>query len=94
MPLIEVPHDAVSLRQALDPPGSWCALEDSPVVAVRSAPGDGLLLLATPRRVVAVGDDGPVWRTPRLAIEGLHLGEQADGKLPGIADPCDDAAGE
>lgn len=75
----------------VDAPERWWVLEDAPVVAVRSAPADRLLVLATPRRVVAVGVDGVVWRTPRLAIDGIQLGEPADGRLPGVADPRDDA---
>jgi hypothetical protein len=70
-------------------PERWWALEESPVVAVRSATADGLLVLANPRRVMAVGQNGMAWRTPRLAIDGIELGEPADGVLPGVSDPRD-----
>ncbi|WP_138974088.1 hypothetical protein [Patulibacter medicamentivorans] len=75
----------------VDAPERWWVLEDSPVVAVRSATAEGLLVLATPRRVVAVGRDGVAWRTPRLAIDGIELAAPTDGELRGIADPRDDA---
>lgn len=61
-------------------------LEDAPIVAVRSAVNDGLLVLATSRRVVGVGADGVVWRTPRLAIDGIGLEQPSGGGLPGVAD--------
>jgi len=73
-------------------PGQWWALDDSPVVAVRAATDESLLIFATPRRVVAIGPDGGVaWRTPRLAVDGIQLGEVVAGKLTGVADPRDDA---
>lgn len=73
----------------VEQPGRWWSLKDAPVVAIRSATTDGLLVLATPQRVVAVGRDGLAWRTPRLAIDGIKLGEPTDGELRGIADPRD-----
>lgn len=72
-------------------PERWWALEDSPIVAVRSAAEHGLLVLATPWRVLAVGTDGVAWRTPRLSIDGISLREPADGALRGTADPQDEA---
>jgi hypothetical protein len=74
-------------------PERWWVLEDSPVVAVRSAASDGLLVLATPWRVAAVGPDGVVWRTPRLAIDGIGLDEPSDGEISGVADPDDEQQG-
>lgn len=72
-------------------PERWWTLEDSPIVAVRSAADSGLLVLATPWRVLAVGTDGVAWRTPRLSIDGISLGEPADDVLHGNADPQDEA---
>lgn len=75
-------------------PKEWWALEDGPVVAVRSALAERLLLLATPWRVVAVGEGGLAWRTSRIAIDGIALGEVSDGRLAGVADPHDDESQE
>jgi hypothetical protein len=75
-----------------DAPERWWVLQDSPVVVVRCAPAEKLLVLATPWRVVAVGDAGVAWRTSRIAIDAIALGEIADGQLAGIADPEDDEA--
>lgn len=74
----------------VEDPEGWWALEDAPIVAVRSAVGDGLLVLATSRRVVGVGADGVVWRTPRLAVDGISVGQPAGSELSGVADPRDE----
>jgi hypothetical protein len=58
-----------------------------PVTSVTSLTDVGLLLLATPWRVLAIGRDGPAWRTERLAIDGLRLDETRDSRLVGVADP-------
>jgi hypothetical protein len=73
-------------------PDGWWALEDAPVVVVRCAVAENLLVLATPWRVIAVSDSGVVWRTSRVAIDGISLGEPAGGELVGVADPDDDEA--
>jgi len=69
-------------------PACWRALEDAPVTAALSAVADGLLLLATPWRVIAVGADGVAWRTPRLAIDGVAFSAATGGRLTGVADPA------
>lgn len=71
-------------------PKEWWVLEASPVIAVRSALAERLLLFATPWRVIAVGESGLAWQTPRIAIDGIVLGEVCDGQLAGVADPHDD----
>jgi hypothetical protein len=58
-----------------------------PVIFVTSLTDVGLLLLATPWRVLAIGRDGPAWRTERLAIDGLRLDETDGSRLVGVADP-------
>jgi hypothetical protein len=58
-----------------------------PVIFVTSLTDVGLLLLATPWRVLAIGRDGPAWRTERLAIDGLRLDETDGPRLVGVADP-------
>lgn len=70
-------------------PEQWWVLDDGPVVAVRSAPAEGLLVFATPWKVIGVGADGVAWRTSRIAIEGISLGEVTDGELRGVADADD-----
>jgi hypothetical protein len=75
----------------VEQPEHWSVLEDAPVVAVRSAVDDGLLVLATPRRILALGPGGIAWKTPRLAIDGVEIGTPVDGHLRGIADPRDEA---
>jgi hypothetical protein len=75
-------------------PERWRALEDAPVIAVRCAPSDGLLVLATPWRVVGLGSSGVAWRTSRIAIDGIELGKISDGHLRGVADPDDDESRE
>jgi len=61
-----------------------------PVVAVRPVVDEGLLLLASPWTITALGDDGFRWQTGRIAIEGFRLDEIKAGRLAGVADPDDD----
>ncbi|MGH9155949.1 MAG: hypothetical protein ACRD1K_08995 [Acidimicrobiales bacterium] len=61
-----------------------------PVVAVRPALDEGLMLLASPWTITALGDDGVRWQTGRLAIEGIRMDEVQAGQLAGVADPGDD----
>jgi hypothetical protein len=61
--------------------------QSDPVIFVTSLADVGLLLLATPWRVLAIGCDGPAWRTERLAIDGLRLDEADGSRLVGVADP-------
>lgn len=61
-----------------------------PVVAVRPVLDQGLLLLASPWVITALGEDGIRWQTGRLAIEGIRLDEVQAGRLAGVADPGDD----
>ncbi len=70
-------------------PTRWSLLEDTPVVAVRSAPTDGLLVFATPWRVVGVDYAGVKWRTSRIAVDGIRLEDVANGQIRGVADPHD-----
>jgi|SRR5579871_3315468 len=58
-----------------------------PVIFVASLTEVGLLLLATPWRVCAVGPSGQAWRTERLAIDGLRLDEADGSRVVGVADP-------
>ena len=78
----------------VDAPDRWWALEDSPLVAVRCAVAEKLLVFATPWRLIALGDSGVPWRTSRIAIDGIALGRPVGGELAGVADPGDDEARE
>jgi hypothetical protein len=60
-----------------------------PVVAFKPVPREKVLLLATPWDVTAIGTDGVLWTTGRLAIDGLRLDESQDGWIAGVADPGD-----
>jgi hypothetical protein len=75
-------------------PQQWCVLDDAPVIAVKAVTEAGLLLIATPWRVIAYGAAGVVWRTSRIAIDGLQLGDVEDGMLTGLADPGDSESRE
>jgi hypothetical protein len=61
-----------------------------PVVGVRPVLDEGLLLLASPWTITALGEDGVRWQTGRLAIDGIRLDEVEAGRLAGVADPDDD----
>lgn len=61
-----------------------------PVVSVRPVVDEGLLLLASPWMITAIGEAGILWQTGRLAIEGVRLDEVEGGRLAGVADPDDD----
>jgi hypothetical protein len=58
-----------------------------PVTFVTALADVGLLLLATPWRVLAIGRDGLAWQSERLAIDGLRLDETDGSRLVGVADP-------
>jgi hypothetical protein len=60
-----------------------------PVVAVKPIPKENVLLLATPWDVTGIGEDGVLWTTERLAIDGLRLDESQEGRVAGVADPKD-----
>jgi len=66
----------------------WLAT-GGPVTAVKPVVPEGLLLLATPWSITALGPSGERWQTARLAVDGLRLDEVADGVLAGVADPDD-----
>jgi hypothetical protein len=49
-----------------------------------------MLLLVTGWAITAVGSDGDLWTTDRIAIDGLRVDEVSDGWARGVADPDDD----
>lgn len=60
------------------------------ITSIRRAFEEKLLLLCTDWAVVAIGEAGLLWRTPRLAIEGLRLDEVDSWRARGVADPDSD----
>lgn len=63
---------------------------DGPVLSVEQIVAAALLLLTTPWSSTAVGAEGPLWSTPRIAVEGIRIDEIDGGWLRGVADPEDD----
>ena len=59
------------------------------MVDFKPVPREEVLLLATPWDVTAIGQDGVLWTTGRLAIDGLRLDESQVGWIAGVADPGD-----
>jgi hypothetical protein len=57
------------------------------VTTIAPIPAAGVLLLGTPWFVIGVGQDGVLWRSGRLAIDGLRIDEADDLHLIGVADP-------
>lgn len=54
-----------------------------PVLEVRAAAADGLLLFVGHHSIVAWGRDGPAWQTAKLSDEGVAITGIADGVLRG-----------
>lgn len=61
-----------------------------PVVSAEELTTEAILLLLTPWAITAVGTDGVLWTTQRIAIDGLRVDEASDGWARGVADPADD----
>jgi hypothetical protein len=55
-----------------------------PVLEVRSAVADGLLLFAGHRSIVAWGREGQAWESEKLSDEGVTITEVASGVLRGV----------
>jgi hypothetical protein len=65
-----------------------------PVVAAYEVASEDCLLLVTPWAITAVGREGVLWTTERIAIDGLRIDEVADGWLRGVSDPDDEEPGD
>ncbi|HEY2578986.1 MAG TPA: hypothetical protein VGI74_21985 [Streptosporangiaceae bacterium] len=61
-------------------------VSSAPVTGVAPVLRARLLALATPWDVTGIGPDGVIWRTERLAIDGLRLDEADETRLIGVAD--------
>jgi hypothetical protein len=64
---------------------------DGPVLVVREALEDSLLLLVTPWAITAVGAGEVRWTSRRIAIEEIRVDSIKSGWLRGMADPDDEA---
>lgn len=73
-----------------DPQKYELAATGGPVLQVRAATHEGLLLLASPWVVTGVGSEGVRWQTTRLAVDGIRLDEIREGWVAGVADPEDE----
>lgn len=72
-------------------PASFAVVPTSgPVVAAEELVDESVLLLVTPWAITAVGASGPLWTTPRIAVDGLRVDEADNGSIRGVADPDDD----
>jgi hypothetical protein len=88
--LCAVERGTVFLIDVLNPANYVVVPTEGIVTAVVTAPDEGLLLLASPWSITAIGEQGKVWDSARISIEDLRIDEIADGWLRGVADPEDD----
>lgn len=65
-------------------PERFTHLKLRPVLEVRVAPEQSLLLFCGSCAVIAWGAQGLAWKTPRLSSEGLRVTEIRDGALRGF----------
>lgn len=65
-------------------PERFTQLEFRPVLEVRAAPEERLLLFCGSYAVLGWGAEGQAWKTPRLSSEGLRITEIQDGALHGF----------
>ena len=65
-------------------PERFTMLPYRPVLEVRPAPAQGLLLFVSHHRVLAWGRDGQAWESPKLSDEGLTLGAMDGDTLHGM----------
>lgn len=63
---------------------------DGPVVDIGQLAEQSCLLLLSPWSITAVGLEGVMWTSQRVAIEDLRIDEADDGWLRGVADPHDE----
>lgn len=65
-------------------PERFTMIEYRPVLEVRSAPSDGLLLFVGHRAIFAWGCDGQAWQTQKLSDEGVTITSIESGVLRGL----------
>lgn len=78
------------LVNVADPTDTTVLQLAGPVRAVEQLVDQNLLLLVTPWVIAALGPDGLIWTTERLAIEGIRVHDVAGDLLHGVADPDDE----
>lgn len=71
-------------------PQAWSVVPRSPVIDVRPIVDRRLLIFATPWELVALGEHGLAWQTPRIAVDGLRLEDDDGNELRGVSDPADE----
>jgi len=81
---------AAYLFDTVSPTNSQYIETGGAITTIRNAFEEKLLLLCTDWAVVAIGEAGLLWRTSRLAIEGLRLDEVDSWRVRGVADPDSD----
>jgi hypothetical protein len=64
-------------------PDVWEAVRAIPITDVRAIPAAGLVVFADYTEMLAYGEDGPKWRTKRLAWDGLKILAVGDRTLMG-----------
>jgi hypothetical protein len=71
-----------------DEPERWERVPVTPVLDIRSVPEYGLLVLADFTRLVAYGNQGLVWQSPRLCWDGLKVVAVSSDRIEGVgSDP-------
>ena len=65
-------------------PERFTMIQYRPVLAVRSAVADGLLLLVGHRSILAWGRDGQAWESEKLSDEGVSIASMEKGVLRGL----------
>lgn len=88
--LCVIERGTVFLGDVRDPGGFSVVDTKGPVVGAEELTSEGLLLLLTPWEITAVGTDGVLWTTGRIAIDGLRVDEVDGGWVRGVADPDDE----
>lgn len=80
-------ENGVAFLVDVSQPGVARIVDAGPVVEVRSAPEQRLLLLVTPWKVSAIGERGLLWETLRISADEVRIDEVQDGWIRGVADP-------
>lgn len=87
--LCVVERGTAFLSDVYSPEGFEVVPVVGPIVAAEELVEHGVLLLLSPWAITAIGADGPLWVTSRIAIDGCRVDEISDGWIRGVADPDD-----
>lgn len=69
----------------VDAPSEWYPIEEAPIVSVAEILSLNFIVLADLIHVMAYGPDGPVWRSERLAYDGIRITHADDEAIRGFA---------